>query len=294
MADFKKIRFVLWLIMILNLIVAGIKTVAGMIIKSSSLTADGFHSITDASSNIIGLIGISIASKPEDKEHPYGHRKYETLCGLVIAGMLVFLGLKIIFDAAPKFFAPTSPSITTESLIALLFTLVVNIFVSSYELKKGKELKSSILTSDAMHTKSDIFVTIGVLITLVGIRFLHLPPIIDPIASLCVSGFILFAAYEVFTQTSGVLVDKATVDTDKIKEIALSYPSVLGVHKIRSRGSNFDVYVDMHLLTDPKMSVEESHELIHSIEKRMKEELNPEIQIIVHIEPYFDGVSEDE
>lgn len=284
--NYKKIKQVLWVILFANIFVAVLKIVIGGLIQSTSMSADGFHSLTDGSSNIVGLIGISLAAKPVDEEHPYGHKKFETLSGLFIAGMLLFVGGKVIFDSINRFMNPVQPNITYESLIVLVVTLGINIFVSIFEYRKGKELGSFILISDSLHTRSDIFVSIGVLFTLICVK-LGVPPVIDSITSLIVAGFILHASYEVFKSAGGVLVDKAVIDTEKVKKIALEFNDVKGVHKIRSRGSENDMYVDMHILTEPHMSVEKSHSLIHAIEKKMRDEINKNIQVIIHIEPYY-------
>ena len=282
---YKKVRQVLWIILFANLGVAVLKIVIGTIIKSASMTADGFHSLTDGTSNVVGLIGIRFASKPIDEDHPYGHKKFEMLTGLFIAGMLFFIGGKIIVDAIGRFVNPVIPNITIESLIVLIITLCINIFVSVYECKKGKSLGSQILICDSMHTKSDIYVSVGVLATLICIK-IGLPPIIDPIASLVVAGFIIYAAYEVFKGNSDVLVDKAAVNTEKIRDIALSFEQVKDTHDIRSRGSDNDLHIDMHIMTDPNMSVEESHKLIHSIEEKIREEISENAQVIAHLEPF--------
>lgn len=282
---YKKVRQVLWIILFANLGVAALKIVIGTIIHSASMTADGFHSLTDGSSNIVGLIGIRLASEPVDKNHPYGHRKFERLSGLFISGMLFFIGGKIILDAINRFMNPVIPSITMYSLIVLLATLCINIFVCLYEYKKGKKLGSQILISDSMHTRSDIYVSIGVLVTLICIK-IGLPPIIDPIASLIVSGFIIFAAYEIFKDNCDVLVDKVAVDIEKIREIAMSFEQVKDIHNIRSRGSEDDLHIDMHIMTEPDMSVEEAHKLIHNIEEKIRVEINNNAQIIAHIEPF--------
>ncbi|OGO77346.1 MAG: cation transporter [Clostridiales bacterium GWB2_37_7] len=282
---YKKVRQVLWVILFANLGVAILKIFFGTIINSASMTADGFHSLTDGSSNVVGLIGIRLASKPVDEDHPYGHRKFETLTGLFISGMLFFIGGKIIIDAINKIMNPVIPSITLESLVMLLATLCINIFVSVFEYKKGKSLGSQILISDSMHTRSDIYVSIGVLVTLISIK-IGLPPIIDPIASLIVAGFIIHATCEIFKDNSDVLVDKVAVDTEKIRDIILSFEQVKDAHKIRSRGSENDLHIDMHIMTEPDMSVEESHKLIHSIEEKLRELINKTVQVIAHLEPF--------
>ncbi|NMB28065.1 MAG: cation transporter [Tissierellia bacterium] len=283
--NFNKVKQVLWIILFANLAVAVLKIIIGTIIKSTSMTADGFHSLTDGSSNIVGLIGIQLASKPVDEDHPYGHRKFEMLAGLFIAGMLFVIGGRIIINAIDRLRNPVLPNVTIESLVILLLTLCINIFVSTFEYRKGKKLNSQILISDSMHTRSDIYVSIGVLATLIGIK-MGLPHVIDPIASFIVAGFIFNAAYEIFKDNSDILVDKVVVDTDKIRSIVLSFEQVKDAHNIRSRGSENDLHIDMHIMTEPNLSVEESHELIHSIEERIRNDINKNVQVIVHIEPF--------
>lgn len=285
--NYKKVKQVLLIILFANLGVALLKIIIGNSIKSASMTADGFHSISDGTSNIVGLIGIALASKPIDKEHPYGHNKFEVISGLFIGGMLLFLGFKIIIDAVTRFKNPVTPTITMVSLIVLLVTLLINILVCTYEYRIGKKLNSYILVSDSLHTKSDIFVSIGVLMTLVGVK-LGLPAIIDPIASLVVAGFILHASYEVFKSTIDVLVDTAIIDEDDIREVLKEFKTIKSVHKIRSRGTESNVHIDMHIMVDPNLTVEDSHVLNHDVEDLIREKINKSAQVIVHTEPYYE------
>ena len=286
-SNYKKVKQVLWTILFANFGVALLKIIVGTVIKSSSMTADGFHSISDGTSNIVGLIGIGIAAKPKDKEHPYGHNKFEVISGLFIGAMLLLLGGKIVLDALASFKNPVVPEITTASLIALVITLIINIFVSSYEYKEGKKLNSYILISDSVHTKSDIFVSIGVLATLIGVK-LGLPPIIDPIASLVVAGFIIHASYEIFQSTIDVLVDKAIVDDEEVVKVLKEFDEIKTYHDIRSRGSENNIHLDMHIMVDPSMTVEDAHRLSHDIEDKIREITNENSQVIVHIEPYYE------
>lgn len=283
--NFKRVKYVLWIILFANLLVAFLKILFGTFVKSASITADGIHSLTDGSSNIVGIIGVTFASKPVDEEHPYGHKKFETLTSMFIAVMLVFAGLNIIKEGFLRLFNPVIPEITELTIITLIVTIIINIFVCIYEFNEGKRLRSEILISDSMHTRSDIFVSFGVLITVICVK-LGLPPIIDSVASLIVSLFIFHAAYEIFTISSGVLLDKAVVDKKMVKDIAMAFDNVKDAHNIRSRGKDDDIYIDMHIMLDPKMNVEESHKLIHDIEERVQKELNKNTQLTIHIEPY--------
>lgn len=281
----RQVRHILWLILAANIAVACVKLALGYISQSASMTADGYHSLTDGVSNIVGLIGISLAAKPIDFDHPYGHRKYECLTGLFISSMLFIISGQIFWDSIERFAGNTRPQITAENLCALLATLVVNMLVCRYELSAGKRLNSFILISDSMHTKSDIYVSVGVLVTLLAIK-LGAPAVIDPLASLTICGFILHAAFEICKNTIDVLVDAATVDADLIRSIALSFPEVMDVHKIRSRGSQNDLHLDMHIMISEEMSVGESHKLAHAIEAKLKECISSSLQVMIHIEPY--------
>jgi len=288
----QKVRKILALILILNLLVAVLKIVFGYLIKSSSMTADGFHSMTDGLSNVIGLIGIHFAAKPPDKSHPYGHYKFETMASLFIGIMLTLLGANIIREAVPQLFNPVIPEVSKISLLVLVFTLLVNIFVATYEAKKGEKLKSEILISDAHHTKSDIYISSGVLVTLILIK-LGFPPIIDPIVSIIVAGFILKAAYEIFKPITGVLVDKAVIDPDKLKSIIKEFDHVKECHYIRSRGKANAVYVDLHLVVDSDLSVGDSHILTHKIEEKINDNLNKDIHVLFHLEPEGEEIGDN-
>lgn len=287
LARYRQVQKTLWLILFANMLVAALKIVVGTTIQSSSLLADGFHSLSDGTSNIIGLIGIHFAAKPEDEDHPYGHMKFETLAGLAIGGMLFVIGVRIIFDALGRLIHPVMPEVTPVSLISLLVTLAVNIFVARYESNKGRMLQSDILIADSTHTRSDVFVSIGVLFTLICVK-LGLPPVIDAVASLVVAGFILHAAYEIFMAAVHILCDRAVVDTEKIREIAMSFQQVKDSYRIRSRGTQSDIHVDMHIMVEPEINVEDAHKLIHDIEDKVRLELGGQVQVSVHIEPFYD------
>lgn len=286
MDNYKKVNQVLWIVLFANFAVALLKIIIGNQIKSYSMTADGFHSLSDGASNIVGLIGIFFASKPKDKNHPYGHKKFEIITSLFISGMLFVIAIKIILSAISRISNPITPSITIESLIALVITLFINIFVCMYEYRIGTKLNSYVLISDSLHTRSDIFVSLGVLITLVGVK-LGFPVIIESIVPIIISAFIIYSAYGIFRPSIGILVDRVAVDEDYIREIVFEFNEVRDVHNIRSRGSKSSIYIDMHVMVDPFISIEQSHALTHKIEKQIQEEINENAQVIVHIEPFY-------
>ena len=287
--NYKKIQYILFVILILNIIVAVSKIVMGNISKSSAMSADGFASLADGLSNVIAIVGVYLASKPEDEDHQYGHGKIEIITGLIIGLFLLYAGFNVVMEAIGKIKNPVDINISPLSLLVMLFTLVINIIVAYYEYKKGNELNSPILIADSLHTKSDIFVTVGVIIALILIR-LGMPYILDPVASLVVSLMIFYAAYNVFKENINILIDVKIVDDKEVKNLVMTeYPCVKEMHKIRSRGTKNNAFMDMHIQVDPKMTVEESHRLMHNIERTIQKNIEENAHVIIHIEPYFDN-----
>ena len=287
--NYKKIQYILFVILILNIIVAVSKIVMGNISKSSAMSADGFASLADGLSNVIAIVGVYLASKPEDEDHQYGHGKIEIITGLIIGLFLLYAGFNVVMEAIGKIKNPVDINISPLSLLVMLFTLVINIIVAYYEYKKGNELNSPILIADSLHTKSDIFVTVGVIIALILIR-LGMPYILDPVASFVVSLMIFYAAYNVFKENINILIDVKIVDDKEVKNLVMTeYPFVKEMHKIRSRGTKNNVFMDMHIQVDPKMTVEESHRLMHNIERTIQKNIEENAHVIIHIEPYFDN-----
>lgn len=285
MNTFKKIKEVLIIILVLNIIVALAKILYGMYIKSASMMADGYHSFSDSSGNIVGLVGIYLASKPEDKEHPYGHKKFETFSSIFISVMLFFVSFNILKEAYSRFITPVIPKITIDSFIIMIATLIVNIFVFTYEYNQGIKLKSDILVSDSLHTKSDIFVSVSVLVTLIALKF-KVTPYIDPIMSVIIAVFIIRAGIEIIKHSSDILCDRIVVDSKKIHDIAVSIKGVLSCHQIRSRGREDDVNIDLHIMVDPNENIRDAHDIASELEEKLKKEIPGVTEVIVHIEPY--------
>lgn len=287
--NYKKIQYILFVILILNIIVAVSKIVMGNVSKSSAMSADGFASLADGLSNVIAIVGVYLASKPEDEDHQYGHGKIEIITGLIIGLFLLYAAFNVVLEAIGKIKNPVDINISPLSLLVMLFTLVINIIVAYYEYKKGNELNSPILIADSLHTKSDIFVTVGVIIALILIR-LGMPYILDPVASFVVSLMIFYTAYNVFKENINILIDVKIVDDKEVKNLVMTeYPCVKEMHKIRSRGTKNNVFMDMHIQVDPKMTVEESHRLMHNIERTIQKNIEENAHVIIHIKPYFNN-----
>jgi len=281
--EFKQARRVLIYTLILNWLVASAKLVYGIITRSASMTADGFHSFADGTNNIIGLVGFYIAGRPVDKTHPYGHEKYETLTALGIGGLLLFVAFDIIKNAIQRISNPVIPEVNIGSFIVMTITVGINIFVMVYENREGKRLKSDFLVVDSYHTRSVIFVSLSVIGSLIAVKIGM--PIIDAIMALLIAVFIGFSAFEILWQTSRVLSDAAVVPPENIKNIIMGFDDVVNCHNIRTRGRQDNICVDLHIWVKPNMHIDRSHELAHSIEERLKKEIPGVREVITHIEP---------
>ncbi len=281
---FKEIKNILIVTLVLNWGVAGAKIIYGLITNFTSMAADGFHSLADGASNIIGLIGITVACRPADKEHPYGHKKYETLFSLGIAGMLFFVCFNLISKGIKSLGSPAIPEIDTISFVIMILTMLVNIFVMTYENAEGVRLKSDILISDSIHTRADLFTSLSVIVAIFAIKMGY--PILDPIVTIMIALFIARAGYSIIKQGSNVLCDTVVVmDVKKIARVCMAVSGVKSCHKIRTRGREDDIYVDLHAQVNPDMHVNKAHDICYRIEKAIKENIPGVTDVVVHIEP---------
>ena len=280
-----QIRNILIWILVLNWSVALAKIIYGKATHSFSMFADGFHSLSDGSSNIIGLIGIAVSARPRDTGHPYGHRKYETLASMAIAIALFYIAFKLITSSVHKLFHQelVSPEAHLLSFVVMGITLAVNIGVMRFELKRGRELHSDFLVADAMHTASDIFSSVAVIVSLVCIKLGF--PIVDTVAGFIIALLICYIGADILKHSSRVLTDYAVIEVQQICEALSDMNEIVGCHRIRTRGRSDDIHVDLHVTVDRNMSVGQAHDLSTAIEKRLREKFPGTTDVIVHIEP---------
>jgi len=248
------------------------------------MLSDGIHSSADGTSNIIGLIGVWIASQPPDESHPYGHRKFETLSTIAIAVLIFGAGTEILRKSYHRLVSPSGIEVTYVSFIIMAITLLVNIWVMTYEAKKGRELKSDFLIADSMHTKTDIFISISVVISLITAKIGY--PVIDVVAALVITVFIVKMGFAILKSATAVLNDTACLNPDEIKEIVTKIEGVKECHGIRTRGNEDQVNIDMHVLINPEATIQEAHEIAHFAEDALKKKFPSVKDVVIHIEPY--------
>ena len=274
---------VLFRVLLLNLAVAGAKLVFGYGTGAVSIISDGFHSLADTASNIFGLIGTRASRKPPDEDHPYGHRKYETLAA---AGIFVFLLLAVVEvarAALARFAGGAAAQVTPVSFAVMLATLGINVLVVRYELRAGRRLNSELLLADAMHTKSDVLTSCTVLVSLAAVRLGF--PIVDPIAGLVIAAFIARTGLLVARDASRVLADTVMLDEKEIRQVVMGVPETVGCHHIRSRGTADHIFLDLHVWFPAATSLKEAHRLSHVVKDRLLERFPQVKDAIIHIEP---------
>ncbi len=274
---------VLLRVLVLNLAVAGAKLVLGYTVGAVSVVSDGYHSLTDSASNVIGLVALRASRMPPDVDHPYGHRKYETLAAAGIFVCLLLAVLEISRAALKHLTSPAPPEITALTFAVMIATLLVNLWVVRYESGEGRRLNSELLQADSLHTRSDVLATLGVLVSLAAIKLGF--PIFDPIGGLAIAVLIARTGYQIGRDTSGILADRVVIDEEEVRRVVMGVPEVLGCHHIRSRGSEDHVFLDLHVWFPADARLRDAHELSHVVKNRLMQKYPQIADAIIHIEP---------
>ena len=275
---------VLTRVLFVNLAVAFAKIAFGYASGAISVLSDGFHSLTDAASNLVGLVGVRAARQPPDADHPYGHRKYETVAAAGVTVFLLLVVIEIIRNAFNHLTGRTTPhGIGLASFAVMIVTIGINLGVISYESRAADRLSSEVLMADATQTRGDVWSSMTVVAALIGARAGW--PMLDPIAALIVAAFIAYAGYQVASATTKILSDRIVMDESDLERVVLSVPGVLGCHQIRTRGSSDHVFLDLHVWLPAAMPLVEAHALSHVVKDRLVARFPQIADAIIHIEP---------
>jgi cation diffusion facilitator family transporter len=278
------VRKVLIITLLLNLFVLGLKAFVGLTTGSLSLLADALHSLTDSASNVLGLIASRFSSPMPDRDHPYGHQKFEAVSAMGIATFLGIACFEILQGAIGRLMGTGKPiQISAGELWLLLIVLGVNIFVTYYERAEGQRVGSPILIADAQHTMSDVWVTISVLAGLVGVWAFNWQWL-DLALSFPVALMVFSSGWSVLKQNLPSLVDEMAIAPEAIYEVAMQVPGVLNCHDIASRGVvGRQSFIEMHLVVEPR-DVQTAHEVTEEVEARLAEKYSP-VRVMIHVEP---------
>ena len=280
----RRVVRILWIILVLNWAVAAAKFFYGAATGSLSMRNDGIASAFDGLSNIVGILGVKMAAQPPDKAHPYGHAKFETYASLAIGVMLAVAAYNLAADGVQALLGHRSQvEVNGGSYLVMVGTLIINLAVSVVEGRYGKRLASEVLTADALHTRSDAFVTISVILGLVAVSLGY--PMADSLVAVIVSVAIAISALEVFREAARTLSDHAVLEVEPLRLAAQQVDGVHSVHHIRTRGTEGDVFVDLHILVDPAMTVVRAHAIAQQVEQAVQQGFPEVSEVMVHIEP---------
>ena len=286
----QKVKKVLIITLVLNIVVLILKAVVGVMTGSLSLQADALHSVTDSANNILGLVTNQFSSPIPDRDHPYGHHKFEAIGALGIAAFLGIACFEIVTSALNRIFFGGDPvTIGGGELWVLIIILGINIFVAFYERKVGEEIGSNILIADATHTMSDVWVTITVLFGLIGVwqsANFNLPILksLDVILAFPVAFLVFKSGWQVLKSNLPWLVDEMAIAPELIHEKVMEVPGVINCHSIASRGLlGRQIFIEMHLIVTSN-DINQAHEITEVVEARLQE-LFPPARVMIHIEP---------
>ncbi len=280
---YTEIAQVLTRVLVVNLAVAAAKISLGYYTGAVSIISDGFHSLTDSASNVVALVGVSVARRPPDANHPYGHRKYETMASIGILVFLIIVLVEVLSAATDRFLNGGTPRVFPEGIAIMGITLAINVFVVKYELAAARRLHSEVLRADAKHTRSDVLTSGAVLGALVGVWLGY--PIFDPLAALLVAAFIGHACWDIAQEASRILGDEIVIAEGDVREVLRGVPEVLGSEKIRTRGSADYVFLDLHLWLAPDTPLQAAHARSHEAKDRLMARFPQLVDVVIHIEP---------
>lgn len=280
--------------MILNVILAAVKFLAGVVGNSQALQADAIHSLSDLATDLAVYFGVRRWSAPADDCHPYGHGKIETLITLFIGQALMLVGLFLGWEGMVNLIHPLKREPSWMTIWVALFSIVSKEFIYWYTLNCGRRLKSEALIVNAWHHRTDALSSLPVLAALLGCKLDPSLHFLDPAGAVVVSAFILFAAGRVCWPALQQLAEvRAELDDPAmLPRLAKAISGVVDVHAIRARHVGSGLQLDFHLLVLPQLTVAEGHAIAHQLKQRIQE-ADPAIdEILIHVEPAESGPQE--
>ena len=287
-----RIYFVTLMGSVVNIVLLVFKFIAGILGGSAAMIADAVHSLSDFMTDIVVLLFVKISSKPEDKDHDYGHGKYETLATSMIGVALLCVGLYILYSGAYRTWAAFKGApIEQPDIVALwaaLFSIVMMEWTYRFTAKVGKEVQSQAVVANAWHHRSDALSSIGTAVGIGGAIFLGKEwAVLDPIAAVVVSIFIIRTAAMLVSGALNELLEKSLPDAEErqIAEIVQSEPEVSGMHHLCTRRIGSRIAIEMHLRMPGDISLNESHAHATNIERKLRSHFGERTHINIHVEP---------
>ncbi|MBX3052122.1 MAG: cation diffusion facilitator family transporter [Caldilineaceae bacterium] len=265
--DHRAIERVLLITFALNLLATAAKLGVGIWTGALSLIADGLDTLFDGLSNVVGIAAVRKGSQPPDEDHPYGHRKFETLAALLIATLLFITAWEVARGAVERLRDPQPPLVNMWSVLSLVVGGIIQGCTGVWEIRQGRRLGSEVLVADARHTIASLYVSAAVLLGL-GLVWLGYAWA-DPLVALLVAGVIGKIGVEILLENIPALVDQATLDPALIADVVGNVTGVESFHRIRSRGAIDDVAVDLHVRVDRRLSMQAANAIADEVRRRL-------------------------
>ena len=280
----REVRHVLLIALAVNLSMGLLKLVVGLLGGSLAVVADAMHSATDAFSSLMALFSNRLADPRPDRDHPYGHHKYESVGALAIAAFILFAAFEILQSAALRLWEGPGPlRLDWGELGLLLLALVLNVGLATYERRQGRRLGSRLLAADALHTWSDIWTTVVLLVGLAGALRFDLPWL-DVALAIPLSLMLVKVCWGVLQENLPQLVDQIAIPPEAIHAVAMGVPGVLNCHDIASRGVvGQQVFIDMHLVVEAN-DLPTAHRITELVEEHLEARYGP-LRCTIHLEP---------
>ena len=270
------------------------KFVAGIISNSAAMIADAVHSLSDFITDVVVIVFVKISSKPQDKSHDYGHGKFETLATLIIGIALLFIGMMILYNGVSATYRCIwlGEELHRPGMIAFwaaIFSIILKEAVYQYTVFKGRNLNSQAVIANAWHHRSDAFSSIGTAVGIGGAIFLGDKwVVLDPIAAIVVSVFIINVSLKIIIKSINELLEKSLPDEieNEIIKVAESFDMVKDVHDLRTRRIGNNIAIEMHLLMDGNLSLQCTHNTTELIESELRKKYGEHTHIAIHVEPF--------
>jgi cation diffusion facilitator family transporter len=276
----RQVRRVIVIEGLANVAVLSLKLVVGVATGSFAVLGDAIHSLGDVANNAVAWFVVRVSARPPDRDHPYGHRKFETLAVFVLATLLTVLGIELALGAMRREAQPTAGD--TWALPLMLVVLLVNVSLALWEGAWARRLKSDILGADARHTLADVLTTVVVIVGWqVSARGY---PWIDTLCALAVAIFVLGLAFGLFRRAIPVLVDRIAVDPEAVAAAVKAVPGVRRVKDVRSRSTGSSAAIDMVVTVDANASTGDAHAIADAIEDQLNARFSIE-DVTIHVEP---------
>lgn len=282
---------------IVNIILTIFKIIAGALGRSAAMVADGIHSLSDLLSDIVVLVFTHISSKGKDKNHSFGHGKFETMATLIVSVILVAVGAKLMADGVASIIGVMNgnsiPLPGSIALWAAIGSIIIKEILYHATIRTARRTNSPVVLANAWHHRSDALSSIGALTGIAGAMILGEKwTILDPIASCCISIAIIVVAVKMSLPSLAELLETSLpeeIEKDIIS-IANSVHGVENIHELKTRRNGISYIIDAHIVVDPHISVTEAHNIATDVENALKEKYGNETQINIHIEPDQDSL----